>query len=53
MGPRIHIQHVLSLQPGGLENSVVNIVNGLGPKPISLILCCLQGAGSFVSRVRT
>ena len=28
--PIIHVQHVvLSLQPGGLENGVVNVVNGL------------------------
>lgn len=53
MGPRIHIQHVLlSLQPGGLENGVVNIVNGLDPSRFRSSLCCLQGAGGFVSRVR-
>jgi len=53
MGPRIHIQHVLlSLQPGGLENGVVNIVNGLDPSRFRSSLCCLQSAGGFASRVR-
>lgn len=50
--PRIHIQHVLlSLQPGGLENGVVNIVNGLDPNRFRSSLCCLQSAGDFARRV--
>lgn len=53
MEPRIHIQHVvLSLQPGGLENGVVNVVNGLDPSRFRSSLCCLQSAGGFANRVR-
>lgn len=53
MEPRIHIQHVLlSLQPGGLENGVVNVVNGLDPSRFRSSLCCLQSVGGFASRVR-
>lgn len=53
MEPRIHIQHVvLSLQPGGLENGVVNVINGLDPGQFRSSLCCLQRAGDFANRVR-
>lgn len=49
---RIHIQHVLlSLQPGGLENGVVNVVNGLDPARYRSSLCCLKHAGEFTARI--
>lgn len=52
MEPCIHIQHVLlNLQPGGLENGVVNVVNGLDPRRFRSSLCCLQSAGKFANRV--
>jgi len=48
----IHIQHVvLSLQPGGLENGVVNVVNGLDRARFRSSLCCLQQAGEFAKRI--
>ncbi len=49
----IHIQHVLlSLQPGGLENGVVNIVNGLDPARFRSSVCCLREAGQFAERIQ-
>ncbi len=50
---RVHIQHVLlSLQPGGLENGVVNVVNRLDPARFQSSLCCLKIAGEFAARVK-
>ncbi len=49
----IHIQHVLlSLQPGGLENGVVNVVNGLDPSRFRSSICCLKQAGEFANRIQ-
>jgi sugar transferase (PEP-CTERM/EpsH1 system associated) len=48
----IHVQHVLlSLQPGGLENGVVNIVNHLSPERFRSSICCLKTAGEFAARI--
>jgi sugar transferase (PEP-CTERM/EpsH1 system associated) len=52
MSGSIHIQHVLlSLQPGGLENGVVNVVNGLNPRRFQSSICCLKQAGEFARRI--
>lgn len=52
MAEKIHIQHVvLSLQPGGLENGVVNVVNGLPSDRFRSSVCCLKRAGEFASRI--
>ena len=49
----LHICHiVLSLEPGGLENGVVNVVNGLDPAEFRASVCCLQRAGGFAARLR-
>ena len=49
----LHICHiVLSLEPGGLENGVVNVVNGLDPVEFRSSVCCLQRAGEFANRMR-
>jgi sugar transferase (PEP-CTERM/EpsH1 system associated) len=49
----IHICHVvLSLRPGGLENGVVNVVNGLDPDRFRSTVVCLQEAGDFARRIR-
>ena len=49
---KTHIQHVvLSLQPGGLENGVVNVANGLDPARFQSSVCCLKRAGGFASRL--
>lgn len=50
----IHIQHVvLSLRPGGLENGVVNVINGLDPARFRSSVTCLQEAGAFAARIRS
>ena len=53
MDKPIHIQHViLSLQPGGLENGVINVANGLNPDRFRSSVCCLQKAGEFKGRLQ-
>lgn len=48
----LHICHiVLSLEPGGLENGVVNVINGLDPAEFRSSVCCLQRAGEFAERL--
>ena len=43
---------VLSLQPGGLENGVVNVINGLDPHAFVSSVCCLKEKGEFAQRIR-
>ena len=51
--PPVHVCHlVLSLEPGGLENGVVNVVNGLDPGEFRSSVCCLQRSGEFAARLR-
>ena len=53
MDRRIHVVHmVLSLEPGGLENGVVNVVNGLDPQRFRSTVCCLKARGAFAARIR-
>ncbi len=48
----IRVHHVvLSLQPGGLENGVVNVVNRLDPRRFASSVCCLKEAGEFARRI--
>lgn len=48
----IHVQHVLlSLQPGGLENGVVNLINRLDENGFRSSVCCLKRAGEFSARL--
>ena len=52
MVDKIHIQHVLlSLQPGGLENGVVNVVNQLAADRFRSSVCCLKQSGEFAARM--
>ncbi len=52
MKKKIHVQHVLlSLQPGGLENGVVNVVNRLSAERFQSSICCLKHAGEFAARI--
>lgn len=49
----LHVCHVvLSLEPGGLENGVVNVVNGLNPAEFRSSVCCLRRSGEFAGRLR-
>lgn len=48
----IHVGHVLlSLRPGGLENGVVNVINGLDRREFRSSVCCLQSSGEFAQRI--
>src|SRR6476469_4594476 len=50
---RIHIQHVLlSLEPGGLENGVVNVINGLDEGRFHSSVTCLKRSGPFAARIK-
>ncbi|MBI3776090.1 MAG: glycosyltransferase [Gammaproteobacteria bacterium] len=50
---RTHVCHVIeSLQPGGLENGVVNVVNGLDASRFISSICCLRETGVFAARIR-
>ena len=44
---------LLSLQPGGLENGVVNVVNRLNPDRFRSSIGCIKQAGEFAARVTT
>lgn len=53
MQSKLHIQHVvLSLQAGGLENGVVNVVNRLNPESFRSSVCCLAQTGEFAARLK-
>jgi glycosyltransferase involved in cell wall biosynthesis len=49
---RLKILHVvLSLEPGGMENGVVNVARGLDPKQFEIHAACLERGGSFIERL--
>ena len=45
----LHVQH--SLEPGGMENGVVNIANALQPRGFEFHVACLSRTGDFASRM--
>jgi sugar transferase (PEP-CTERM/EpsH1 system associated) len=48
----IRVCHVLlSLRPGGLENGVVNVINGIDREEFVSSVCCLQTKGQFAERI--
>ena len=48
----IRVLHVLlSLEPGGLENGVVNVINRLDRGRFESSVCCLKRAGEFARRI--
>lgn len=48
----IRVLHVLlSLEPGGLENGVVNVINRLDRRRFESSVCCLKRAGEFARRI--
>ena len=50
---RIHVLHlVTSLEPGGLENGVVNLANGLDPSGFRTTVACMERVGDFARRLR-
>lgn len=49
---RIRILHVVtSLEPGGLENGVVNLANGLDQNRFETGIICLERLGAFCDRL--
>ena len=49
----IKILHVVfSLEPGGMENGVVNVVRALNPEEFHVQICCLEREGAFVERLQ-
>jgi len=49
----LRVAHVvLSLRAGGLENGVVNVINGLPPERFVSTVYCLQEAGEFTQRLK-
>ncbi len=52
MDHRLHIAHVvISLQPGGLENGVVNVINRLSSTRFRSSVCAMRLAGEFAARI--
>ena len=48
----LRILHVVtSLEPGGMENGVVNLARHLNPDQFSVHVCCLERAGAFQERL--
>lgn len=48
----IHILHVvIALDPGGLENGIVNMASHLDPSRFRLSILCLERAGEFAGRL--
>lgn len=49
---KLRILHVVfSLAPGGLENGIVNVANGLDPARFEVHVCCLEQRGEFADRL--
>lgn len=49
---RIRVMHIMfSLEPGGLENGVVNISNGLNKEEFETTILCLERIGDFAERL--
>ncbi len=49
---RLRVLHVnLSLEPGGMENGIVNVANRLPEDEFELFFCCLETGGAFVERL--
>lgn len=51
-GRKIHVLHVVdSLRVGGLENGVVNMINGLDRGTFRSSICCLKTTGGLQNRL--
>ena len=54
MRPKLKILHVVhSLQVGGLENGLVNLLNRLDPHHFQQTVCCLTSAGKLAERIQS
>jgi glycosyltransferase involved in cell wall biosynthesis len=45
----LHVQH--SLDPGGMENGVVNVASKLDSRGFEFHVCCLERSGAFADRL--
>ena len=51
-GSKIKVVHIVfSLEPGGMENGLVNVANALNPDEFEIDVCCLTKAGEFRERL--
>ena len=49
---KIRVMHIVfSLDPGGMENGVVNVANRLPDDEFDVSFCCLEKGGAFVERL--
>ena len=49
---RIRILHVVhSLDPGGMENGLINVARALNPDEFEVHVCCLERRGRFAERL--
>ncbi len=47
------VMHILgTLETGGMENGVVNLVNGLDRQRFRPVVCCLEGEGELRARIK-
>ncbi len=52
MERRLKVLHVVFfLEPGGMENGIVNLSKGLDPDIFDIHYCCLERPGAFVERL--
>ena len=52
MSRRLRLLHVVfSLDPGGMENGIVNVARGLPADEFEVHVCCLERGGAFVERL--
>lgn len=49
--PRLILHVVFSLEPGGMENGLVNVARRLDPREFAVHVCCLERAGEFMRRL--
>lgn len=50
---KIHLLQIVdSLNPGGMENIMVQVCNHLDPSRFSVTICCLSTSGPFAERLR-
>ena len=49
--PRLILHVVFSLEPGGMENGLVNVARRLPPQEFAVHVCCLEKAGEFLRRL--
>jgi glycosyltransferase involved in cell wall biosynthesis len=49
---KIRVLHIVfSLEPGGMENGIVNVANRLPEDEFDVWFCCLERGGAFVERL--